>query len=105
MKILKRANNHISITKPLLDLAREHDIELHYEDGEDGDILRIFSDDDDDNAFIEYKIEFNRIYMKDFVVKFDYQYEMEDVENMPQELKTKTDYKKLFQAIQKAFEK
>lgn len=100
MKILKKTNNQIEFTKPFSDLARECNVEIYFEELED--ILRVFSNDDD-NAYIDYKVKYNPFYMKDFTATFDYQYEMEEVKNIPQSLKTRKDYKDLFIAIQLAF--
>ncbi|MHC3995665.1 hypothetical protein ACXWTF_12645 [Thiomicrolovo sp. ZZH C-3] len=101
MKILKATKGEIEITKPLLDLARSYDVELHYDQIDR--MLRIHTMNDD-NAFLEYKVEFNSIYMKDFVATFDYNYSMESVENIPQEIRTKGGYTALFAGIQKVFE-
>ncbi len=50
MKVLKRVNKEVEITKPILDLAFENDVELYFR--EDEDVLTIFAKNDD-NAFIE----------------------------------------------------
>ena len=102
MKVLKKANNQVEITKPLLDLARKNDVELRYD--KDEELLTLFSANDD-NAFIDYKVCFNPYNMTNFVVTLVGTYEMEDVKNIPQTLKTSNDYRDLFQAIQLAFTK
>lgn len=100
MKVLKKASNQIEITKPLLDLARENDVELYYDDVEG--LLKIYSLNGT-NAFIEYKVSFSPYFMTDFVVVLSSKFEMEDIKNIPQTLKTVKDYRDLFQAIQLAF--
>jgi hypothetical protein len=100
MKVLKKTKDGIAITKPLVDLARAYDVELYF--NEVDRILRIHSDHSE-NAFLEYKVDFNAIYMKTFVAVFDYTHEMQHVENIPQQMRTRGDYMALFIAVQKAF--